>query len=80
MMENKTADIKLQIKRKGNNAEVSPDANTSWPAQPQNQNNHETQLKASRDVRWQLCYCVHLVMLYRVISLYIILQGRTEMP
>lgn len=65
IVENKTQDIihetrKLQIRRKGN-SEFQNDncgVNSSWqPLQPQNQTNHETQLKASRDVRWQLC-CV----------------------
>ncbi|XP_015897799.1 uncharacterized protein LOC107431415 [Ziziphus jujuba] len=59
IVESKTADIKLQIKRKGNNSDGSfhsPNANTTWQqpllqtTQPQNQNNNETQLKASRDV------------------------------
>lgn len=65
IVENKTADIiqetrKLQIKRQGNNTEsqyqASNYANNSWqqpqmqPTQPQTQTNHETQLKASRDV------------------------------
>lgn len=67
IVENKTADIiqetrKLQIKRRGNNSEAPnqfPNVNNSWqdPTQPQIQTNHETQLKASRDVRWQLCNC-----------------------
>ncbi|XP_059462970.1 uncharacterized protein LOC132191871 [Corylus avellana] len=60
IVENKTADIiqetrKLQIKRRGNNSEApnqSPNVNNSWqdPTQPKIQTNHETQLKASRDV------------------------------
>ncbi|XP_062073016.1 uncharacterized protein LOC133777444 isoform X2 [Humulus lupulus] len=54
---------KLQMKRQGNNSESqyqAPYANNSWqqpqhhmqmqPTQPQNQTNHETQLRASRDV------------------------------
>ncbi|KAJ7961033.1 Heat-inducible transcription repressor [Quillaja saponaria] len=60
IMETKTADIiketrKLQIKRKGSSPEDS-NANNSWqqsrvqPAQMQSKSNHETQLKASRDV------------------------------
>lgn len=68
IVENKTADIiqetrKLQIKRRGDNCEAPnqvPDVNSPWlmqTAQPQNQSKHETQLKASRDVRWQLCNC-----------------------
>ena len=70
IVENKTADIiqetrKLQIKRQGNNTESQYQAsnyvNNSWqqpqmqPTQPETQTNHETQLKASRDVRCQLC-------------------------
>lgn len=60
IVENKTADIiqetrKLQIRRKGSNLEVqnqTPGMNSSWqqPIQQQNPTNHETQLKASRDV------------------------------
>ncbi|XP_065854233.1 uncharacterized protein [Euphorbia lathyris] len=64
IMENKTADIiqetrKLQIRRKGNGLEAQNQASStssSWqqpmmqPKLPQNQMNHETQLKASRDV------------------------------
>ena len=65
-MENKTADIiqetrKLQIRRKGPETfNQSPGADSSWMqhAQPLN---HENQLKASRDVRWQLCICGSLV-------------------
>ena len=60
-MENKTADIiqetrKLQIRRKGSEAHnQGPGENTSWMQQPTQPLNHENQLKASRDVRWQLC-------------------------
>lgn len=67
MVENKTADIiqetrKLQVKRRGNNFETpnqAPNVNNQWqqPTEPQIQTNPETQLKASRDVRWQLCNC-----------------------
>lgn len=70
-MENKTADIiqetrKLQIRRKGadpNAQNQVSGVNSSWQqygmqSTHQNQTNHETQLKASRDVRWQLCNCV----------------------
>ena len=65
---------KLQIKRQGNNSDAQYQAHnyanaSPWHQQPQMQptqpltpSNHETQLKASRDVRWQLCYCVYLVM------------------
>lgn len=65
IVETKTADIiqetrKLQIRRKGSNLEVqnqTPGMNSSLeqPIQQQNQTNHETQLKASRDVRWHPC-------------------------
>lgn len=75
IVENKTADIiqetrKLQIMRKGSGPDAqnqASGANSSWqqpliqPVQPQNQMNHENQLKASRDVRWQLCNCGSLV-------------------
>ncbi|XP_048141922.1 uncharacterized protein LOC115730525 [Rhodamnia argentea] len=55
IVENKTADIKLQIRRKGSNLEVQNQPtgmNSSWqqPIQQQNPTTHETQLKASRDV------------------------------
>lgn len=73
-MENKTADIiqetrKLHIRRKGSTPEdqnQASGANSTWQSvtqttQSQNQTNHETQLKASRDVRWQLCNCVLMV-------------------
>lgn len=55
-MENRTADIiqetrKLQIRRKGNGSGAQNLA-TDFP---QMQADHETQLKASRDVRWQMC-------------------------
>ncbi|KAJ4832525.1 hypothetical protein Tsubulata_000081 [Turnera subulata] len=55
IMENRTADIRHQIRRKGTNAEEQNQehgGSTSWqqPAQPKNQMNHENQLKASRDV------------------------------
>lgn len=62
MVESKTADIrKLQMRRKGATEEQNQASgdNSPWqPLQPQNQTYHETQLKASRDVRLQLCYCV----------------------
>lgn len=67
-MENRTADIlqtrKLQIRRKGSTSVQNQASNVSgvWqqPAmrnnvQTQPQTDLETQLKASRDVRWQLC-------------------------
>lgn len=64
IVESKTADIiqetrKLQIRRKGSSPDAenqAPGVNSSWqqppmqPTQLQNQTNHETQLKASRDV------------------------------
>ncbi|GMY25745.1 bromodomain and phd finger-containing protein 3 [Fagus crenata] len=64
IVESKTADIiqetrKLQNKRRGNNYEEpnrASNVNNSWqqslnqPTQPQLQTNHETQIKASRDV------------------------------
>ncbi|OWM81592.1 uncharacterized protein LOC116200823 [Punica granatum] len=58
IVESKTQDIihetrKLQSRRKGTpeTPNDSPGANSPWhPLQPQNQTNHENQLKASRDV------------------------------
>ncbi|KAL5166833.1 hypothetical protein HKD37_18G051726 [Glycine soja] len=66
IMESKTADLRTQIRRKGNN---SGDTNLTSDmrnplqeaTQTQNQSSHETKLKASRDVRWQLCNHVSLV-------------------
>ncbi|KAK7340090.1 hypothetical protein VNO77_20784 [Canavalia gladiata] len=68
IVESKTADLRTQMRRKGNNSgdtnqtsEVrNPLQQQQQQQQPtqtqtQNQSNHETQLKASRDVRWQLC-------------------------
>lgn len=66
-MEHKTADIiqetrKLQIRRKGSSSEEQNQihgAYNPWnqpsvqSSEPQMQTNQETQLKASRDVRWQ---------------------------
>ncbi|KAJ0028755.1 hypothetical protein Pint_35144 [Pistacia integerrima] len=67
IVENKTADIiqetrKLHTRRKGSTPEDQNQisgANSTWQpvtptTQSQNQTYHETQLKASRDVRWQL--------------------------
>ncbi|KAM1749309.1 hypothetical protein ACFX12_010192 [Malus domestica] len=52
IVENKTADIKMQIKRRGDNPDAHDQASyygnqNSSPLQPKN---HDTQLKASRDV------------------------------
>lgn len=61
MVESKTADLRYQIRRKGNEPEdtyyqVSDVRNPlQQPAQTQSPSRHETQLKASRDVRCQLC-------------------------
>lgn len=69
-MENKTADIiqetkKLHIRRKGSGSGSSDAQNQVSPAaaygpwqQQQMQTNQETQLKASRDVRWPMCNCL----------------------
>ena len=56
IVENRTADIiqetrKLQIRRKGSGSS----AQNLAADLPQMQADHETQLKASRDVRWQMC-------------------------
>ncbi|KAG4377833.1 hypothetical protein GLYMA_18G218000v4 [Glycine max] len=74
IMESKKADLRTQIRRKGNN---SGDTNLTSDmrnplqeaTQTQNQSSHETKLKASRDVRWQLCNhvsLVHVVKAYNV--------------
>lgn len=69
-MENRTADIiqetkKLQIRKKDSSSDRQNNASMSGARQqpllgphmqPQAQTDLETQLKASRDVRWQLCY------------------------
>lgn len=61
-MESKTADIihetrKLNIRRKGNAASVQGQAaeNLGQQQMPRIQTDYEVQLKASRDVRWQMC-------------------------
>jgi hypothetical protein len=62
IVENKTADIiqetrKLNIRRKGavSNTQGEADHKLTQKYLPQNPLDHETQLKASRDVRWQIC-------------------------
>lgn len=70
VVENRTADIiqetrKLQIRKKDGNSVPQNNASnisgtcqqplTRTHMQPQTQTDLETQLKASRDVRWQLC-------------------------
>jgi hypothetical protein len=69
VVENRTADIiqetrKLQIRKKGSNAGSQNQTDFNSPqqqpilrthGQPQMQADLEIQLKASRDVRWQLC-------------------------
>lgn len=62
IVETRTADIisetrKLHIRRKGSGPDdQNQDTNGSSPWRPsQNQADQETQLKASRDVRWQMC-------------------------
>lgn len=74
-MESKTADLRTQIRRKGNN---SGDTNLTSDmrnplqeaTQTQNQSSHETKLKASRDVRWQLCNHVSLVHVVKAYSVW----------
>lgn len=69
VVENKTADIsetrKLVIRRKGSGPRaLNHDTNGSSPQQPpQNQADQETQLKASRDVRWQMWELDHAVII-----------------
>lgn len=73
IMESRTADIiqetRKHIKKKPGGSEVqsqAPNHSSTWQ-QPQMQTDQELQLKASRDVRWQLCItgsynrktCVH---------------------
>lgn len=70
-MELKTADIiqetrKLQNRRKGSSSEEQNQTHGAYnpwkqpsmqSSEPQTQTNQETQLKASRDVRWQCGVC-----------------------
>ena len=64
LQEGKTADLRTQIKLNGSFPEDSNQASGMWNLWQQSgqtansQTIHETQLKASRDVRWQLCNCV----------------------
>ncbi|KAL5058374.1 hypothetical protein RYX36_029978 [Vicia faba] len=53
MVESKTADLRSQIRRKGDTNQASSIRNP-WQQsdQTQSHSNHETQLKQSRDVRW----------------------------
>lgn len=58
MVESKTADLRYQIRRRGNGPEdINQTAEMRNPWQQSDQTHspsrHETQLKASRDVRWQ---------------------------
>ncbi|KAL2330460.1 hypothetical protein Fmac_018041 [Flemingia macrophylla] len=56
MVENKTADLRTQIRRKGSNSgDTNQTSDARNPLQEAVQTEtHETKLKASRDVRWQL--------------------------
>ncbi|KAL5143942.1 hypothetical protein HKD37_09G026762 [Glycine soja] len=61
----KTADLRTQIRRKGSNfGDTNQTSDLRNPFQEadqtQTQSSHETKLKASRDVRWQLCNHVSL--------------------
>lgn len=60
MVESKTADLRYQIRRRGNGPEdinQASEMRNPWQQSDQTQSpsRHETQLKASRDVRCQLC-------------------------
>lgn len=73
-MENKTADIihetrKLHISRKGSghNAQHQAAEKLAQCTFPHMQTDYETQLKASRDVRWQL-YITRLNLLFFICS------------
>lgn len=62
IVENKTADIihetrKLNIRRKGAGSTTQGEAPQRFTQRnlPQNPLDYETQLKASRDVRWPIC-------------------------
>lgn len=60
-MESRTAEIlqetRKHIRKKPSGSEVQNETpNLSSRQQPQMQTDQELQLKASRDVRWQLCY------------------------
>lgn len=75
VVENRTADIiqetrKLNIKKKAGNPEGSTASNIGTTrqlpkmhahTQPQMQTDTEIQLKASRDVRWQMCILVYIM-------------------
>lgn len=56
IVENKTADIKQQIQRRGDHPEGQINQASYYGIQQAR--NPDTQIKASRDVRWQLCICV----------------------
>lgn len=60
-MENRTADIIEETRKQIRKKSGSSDAQ-KWQPQMHNQTQTdlELQLKASRDVRWQLCTLVHI--------------------
>lgn len=64
MEENNEESWKLQVQRKGNppsdtlNEFYGGNSSLQQKIQQQNQTHHETQLKASRDVRW---HCVDVI-------------------
>ena len=69
----KTADLRTQIRRKGSNfGDTNQTSDLRNPFQEadqtQTQSSHETKLKASRDVRWQLCNHVSLPSLILVVK------------
>lgn len=55
IVESKTADIRHQIQRRGDQPEGQNQASYYGIKQARSP---DTQIKASRDVRWQLCICV----------------------
>lgn len=57
MVESKTADLRSQIRRKGDGTNQASSIRNPWQQSDQTQSHspRESQLKASRDVRCQLC-------------------------
>lgn len=78
IVENKTADIihetrKLNIRRKesGANLESQTAANFTQQNLPRTRTDYETQLKASRDVRWQMCIIGLLYSVFHILVFFI---------
>jgi len=72
-MESKTADLRTQIRRKSSNSgDTQQTSDLRNPlqeaAQKEKESSHESKLKASRDVRWQLRNHVTLPSLVHVVK------------